>query len=166
MVKRLVLKLFSNSKRKIVYWKRQRQNPLLCGYIFEYHCCKTMLRCDCAMLHCDINDYSKSVKINNILFMISSWKVINKVRFQQKNSSKYCAVIRAKNMLMFRFDIPVFSILKLIIVLFNSSKKSKQPFNTNNRKKLKFDWLYTQFYIGQQSTCKTLRCDAWLTNSL
>ena len=43
-------------KMKKLYWKRQWLNPQLCGYIFEYHCCKTMLRCDCTLLHCDIYD--------------------------------------------------------------------------------------------------------------
>ena len=113
-------------KMKKLYWKRQWQNPLLCGYIFEYHCCKAMSRCDCTLLHCDINDYSKSVKINNILFMISSWKVMNKVKFQQKNSSKYDAVIRAINMICWCYVVTFqfLSILKMNIVLFYSSIKN------------------------------------------
>ena len=53
---------------------------------------------------------------------------MSKVRFQQKNSSKYDAVIRAINMSMLRCDIPVFSILKMIMVIFYSSKKSKTTF--------------------------------------
>ena len=63
-------------------------------------------------------------------------------------------------MLMLRCDIPVFKYTKneyCTILLINQ----KQPFDTHNRKKkLKFYWLYAQFYIGQQSTWKTLRCDA------
>ena len=69
---------------------------------------------------------------------------MSKVRFQQKNSSKYDAVIRAINMSMLRCDIPVFSILKMIMVIFYSSKKSKTPSKTHNRKKSIFFGFYTQ----------------------
>ena len=54
--------------------------------------------------------------------------------FQQKNSSKYDAVIRAINMSMLRCDIPVFKYTKneyCTILLINQ----KQPFDTHNRKK-------------------------------